>query len=62
LKPMEKAIKKRDDAKVRRLPSRAIDYADHMMIGRLRALQKSLRNPPEQEDAFGAREQRACQT
>jgi hypothetical protein len=46
LKPMEKAIKKRDDAKVRQPSCRAIGYADSTTIGRLRALQEPLRSPP----------------
>ena len=46
LKPMEKAIKKREDAKVRLPSSRVIGYADKTMTGRLRTLQEPLRNPP----------------
>jgi hypothetical protein len=35
LKPMEKAIKKREDAKVRQPPSRAIGCTDKAITGRL---------------------------
>jgi hypothetical protein len=58
LKPMKKAIKKREDAKVG-LPSRVLQQAvlTRPPEGRLRALQKPLRVSPEQEDALRPRQQ-----
>jgi len=62
LKPMEKAIKKREDAKVRR--TLLFFHGLSLTVprtGRLRALQEPLRGPTEEDNPFRAREPRPDQ-
>jgi len=56
LKPMKKAIKKREDAKVGKTCYEVSTAADASLTGRLRAVQEPLRGPPEQEVAIRPRE------
>ena len=55
LKPMKKAIKKREDAKVGLLHLVPLPVLTRPPPGRLRALQEPLRSPAEQEDALRPR-------
>jgi hypothetical protein len=59
LKPMKKAIKKREDAKVGSSLWCCKPALTRHPAGRLRASQKPLRVPPEQEDALRPRQQRS---